>query len=158
MGLEFESPAGHQKTEGYIRAPLFFYPWRFEPSKCNSPVDCCRRRLGGGDPLFLPVSRKGKNANESPAGHKMHRGVHRQSRIGPWTILIFTYDTLVRKLLLKTTKHVITFLTATFNCRIGAIARTIQPLLPGNQNRPGYILDQIHSSFLLSRLFHYITY
>ena len=23
----------------------------FEPSKCNSPVDYCRRRLDGGDPL-----------------------------------------------------------------------------------------------------------
>ena len=28
---------------------------RFEPSKCNSPVDCCRRRLDGGEPFHWIV-------------------------------------------------------------------------------------------------------
>ena len=32
-----------------------------EPSKCNSPVDCCRRRLDGGEPL----SAQSADENES---------------------------------------------------------------------------------------------
>jgi len=46
--------------------PLIFLPARFEPSKCNSPVDCCRRGLDRAEPLFLP-----------PRGAKMQTNLQR---------------------------------------------------------------------------------
>ena len=36
-----------------------------EPSKCNSPVDCCRRRLDGGEPLSAPY---GSRCKRVPSG------------------------------------------------------------------------------------------
>jgi hypothetical protein len=34
---------------------------RFEDHKCNSPVDCRRRRLDGGEYLFLPTAKMQTN-------------------------------------------------------------------------------------------------
>ena len=34
---------------------------RFEDHKCNSPVDCCSRRLDGGEHLFLPTAKMQTN-------------------------------------------------------------------------------------------------
>ena len=45
---------------------LLYWYWRgIERSKCNRPVDCCRRRLDGGAPLFSPTGRK---CNSIPLG------------------------------------------------------------------------------------------
>ena len=65
VGRGFESLSAYQKYGiGFRLSHIFYTPTGLEESNCNSPVDCCRRRLDGGEPLFSFASAK-ENANEA---------------------------------------------------------------------------------------------
>ena len=50
----------------------FLFYWRgIWTTKCNSPVNCCRRRLDGGEPLFF-AKRKMQKIPPSPPSKKNH--------------------------------------------------------------------------------------
>jgi len=57
VGLEFESPAGHQNKKYHPNGVIFFI-WRFAPeirkTKSNLPGAGWWRRLDGAKQLFLP--------------------------------------------------------------------------------------------------------
>ena len=58
---EFESHTLRQKTTPPKGWCCFLACGRFEPSKCNSPVDCCSRRLDGAKLLFSPKAKMQSN-------------------------------------------------------------------------------------------------
>ena len=58
QACRFESCHPHQvKERGFRLSLLLYVVGSLEPIKCNSPVDCCRRRLDGGEPSFLPMAK-----------------------------------------------------------------------------------------------------
>ena len=66
-GWGFESLPVYQKIRIPDWVSVFFVAGGTRRIKCNSPVDCCRRRLDGGEPL----SAQSADANESlPVYHE----------------------------------------------------------------------------------------
>ena len=87
MGLEFESPAGHQKEEDTIRYLPLFLGFDGDSNRLDATVrgTVARRVPPRRHINFCPkrakmqtnLQRVVRHANESPAGHQKHPATHR---------------------------------------------------------------------------------
>ena len=67
-----------------VLAVLFCVEVRIRTMKCNSPADCCSRRLDGAKPLFLPSGQKCKRIRPPPPEKDQSLRIGLFLRLGIW--------------------------------------------------------------------------